>query len=86
MPSGLVNSVIIIVRANMAAGTRRINKSILLTNHKLPSIHSESVSRSRSKGRTYSFVEKTAKMETIVHCKVAKRSRPISQSNPKQIR
>ena len=29
--------------ANMAAVARRINKSILFTNHKLPLIHSESV-------------------------------------------
>ena len=65
MPSGslavgaLVNGVFIIMPANMAAGARRINTSILFTNRKLPSIHSESVPRSSSKGCTYSYAKKT---------------------------
>ena len=36
--------------------SRRINKSILFTNRKLPSIHSESIQKSRSKANTYSYV------------------------------
>ena len=42
----------------MAVGARRINMGILFTNRKLPSIHSESVPRSRSKVSTYSYGEK----------------------------
>ena len=38
----------------MAAGASRINMCILFTNHKSPSIHSESAPR-RSKARTYSY-------------------------------
>ena len=47
--AALVKIVFINVQANMAAGARPINMNILFTNHKLPSIHSESVPRSRSK-------------------------------------
>ena len=50
--AGLVNSVLINVQANMATGARRINMAILFTNRKLHSIHSESVTRSRSKAST----------------------------------
>ena len=32
--------------------------AIHITNHKLPTIHSESVPRSRSKVRTYSYMDK----------------------------
>ena len=53
--AALVNSVFILVQANMAAGTRRINMGILLTNRKLPSIYFESVRRSRSKASTHSY-------------------------------
>ena len=57
--AGLVNSLFINVQANMAAGGRRINISILFPNRKLPSIHSESVPRNRSKAaRTLSQAEK----------------------------
>ena len=42
---------------NMAAGVRRINNRTLFTNRKLPSIHSESATRSRSKPSTYSHAE-----------------------------
>ena len=50
----LVNICIVFinVQANMAAGTRLINMGILSTNHKLPSIHFESVPRTRSKAST----------------------------------
>ena len=37
---------------------QQINMGFLLTNHKLPSIHSESVPRGRPKARTYSYAEK----------------------------
>ena len=47
--AAIVCSVIINVEANMAAGTRRINTSILSTNRKLPSSHSKSVPTYRSK-------------------------------------
>ena len=43
----------------MAAGARRINMGILFTNHKLLSIHSESVPRSRSKASMYFTLEKS---------------------------
>ena len=56
--AGLVNSVFINVQANMAAGARLINTDILFTNRKLPTIHSESVSISRSKASTYNYAEK----------------------------
>ena len=56
--AALVNSVFINVQADMAAGARRINICIFFTNHKLPSLHSESVPRSRSKVSTYSYPEK----------------------------
>ena len=55
----LINSVIINVKANIAAGTLRINMDILFTNRKLPSIHSESVSKSRSKASTYCYAKET---------------------------
>ena len=42
----------------MAAGALRIFKSVLFTNRKLPSIHSESVPRCRSKADTYRPAEK----------------------------
>ena len=41
--AALRNSVCINVQANMAAEARPINMGILLTNGKLPSIHSETV-------------------------------------------
>ena len=44
--------------ANMAAGGRRIDMDILFTNHKLPSIHSLSVRRSRSKAIAFGCAEK----------------------------
>ena len=44
----LVNSASINGQANIAAGARRINMSILLTNRKLLSVHSESVRSSSS--------------------------------------
>ena len=47
--AALVNSVFINGQANMAAVTRLINLGILFTNHKLSSIYSVSVPRSRSK-------------------------------------
>ena len=50
----LVKSVFINVQANVAVGARRLNRDMV----KLPSIHSESVSRSRSKASTPSFAEK----------------------------
>ena len=53
----LVNIVFTIMQANLAAGTRQINKSILLTNRKLSTIHSESVPRRRSKASTYSYAK-----------------------------
>ena len=49
--AALVNSVFINVKANMAAGTLQINMGILFTNGRLPSIHSESVTRSVSKSQ-----------------------------------
>ena len=54
----LVKSVYINVQANMAAGVRRIDMGILFTNGKLSSIHSESVTGSRSKASTYNYAEK----------------------------
>ena len=42
----------------MAAWARWINMGILFTNGKLPSIHSESVPRSRAKAVTYRYAEK----------------------------
>ena len=56
--AALANSVFINVQTNMAAGARLINMGIFFTNRKLPSIHSESVPRSRSKASTYSYAEK----------------------------
>ena len=56
--AALVNSVFINGQANMAAVTRRINLCILFTNHKLSSIHSVSVPRSRSKSIAISYAEK----------------------------
>ena len=56
--AALVNSVPMKVRANIAAVARRINLGILLTNHTLPSIHSELVPKSRLKDSTCSFAEK----------------------------
>ena len=58
--AAFVNSVFIRMhmQANMAAGACRINMSILFTNKKLPSLHSESIPRSRSKASTYSYAEK----------------------------
>ena len=44
--------------ANMAVGARRINNRPFLTNRKLSSIHSESLTRSRSKAIAYSYAEK----------------------------
>ena len=47
----------------MAAGARRINIGILFTNRKLPSIHSESVPRSRPKlpkAVAFSYAERYA--------------------------
>ena len=62
----LVNSVFINVRANMAAGARRINMGILFTNRKLPTIQSESVPRSRSKASTYGHTEKNYQYQNCV--------------------
>ena len=56
--AALVNNFFINVEANIAAGTRRINMGILFTSLKLPSIHFDSVPRSRSKGSIYSYPEK----------------------------
>ena len=56
--AALVNSVFTYVQANMAAEARWINMGILFTNRKLPSIHSESVPKIRSKPSTYSYTEK----------------------------
>ena len=56
--AALVNSVFIIVQANMAEGVLQINKQILFTNRKLPSIHSLSVPRSGSKANSYSYADK----------------------------
>ena len=58
----LVNTVFITVQANMAAMASRINLgilfAILFTNHKLPSIRSDSVPRSRSKAIAFMYAEK----------------------------
>ena len=54
----LVNSVFINVQTNMAAGACQINMGMYFTNHKLPSLHSESVPRSRLKASTYSHDER----------------------------
>ena len=57
--AAFVNSVFINVRANMATGTRRINMVLLtFTNHKLPTIHSASVLRNRSKAIAFSYSDK----------------------------
>ena len=53
----LVNSVFINVQANIAVGARKMNMCIPFTNHKLFSIHSESVPRSGSKASRYSYAE-----------------------------
>ena len=52
-----VYSVFINVQANMAADSRRINMGTLFTNSKLPSIHSESVPRIKSKASTFNYTE-----------------------------
>ena len=56
--AALVNSVFINGQGNMVAESRRINICILLTNHKLLSIDSESVPRRGSKASIYSYAEK----------------------------
>ena len=56
--AALGNSVLINVQANLVAWARQINMGILITNRELPSIHSESVPRSRSKCSTRTFAEK----------------------------
>ena len=55
--AAFVNSIFINVQANMAAVARRIDKGILFTNHKSPSIHSVSVPISRSKAIAFSLAE-----------------------------
>ena len=50
------------MRLNMAGRARRMNKGILFTNRELPSIHSESVPRSRPKASLYSYAEKKMKL------------------------
>ena len=62
----LVKSVYINVQANMAAGVHRIDMGILFTNGKLPSIHSESVTGSRSKASTYNYAEKEETLPIVV--------------------
>ena len=52
--AALVNN----VQANMATEACRTNMGILFTSRKLRSIHSESVPRSRSIARPYSYAEK----------------------------
>ena len=54
--AALVNRVFINVQANIAAGAYQVNMNIFFTYRKLPSIHSESVPRSRSKASTFSFI------------------------------
>ena len=51
----------------MAAGARPINMGMLITNRKLPSIHSELVPRSRSTASTYSYAKDDGKctQETV---------------------
>ena len=62
----VVNSVFINVKANMTAQARRIKMGILFTNRKLPSIHSESVPRNRSKASKYSYAEKLLNFSDIL--------------------
>ena len=56
--AALVNGVYIKVHANIVAGVCQINTGILFTNRKFPSIHSESVPRSRPKASAYSYAKK----------------------------
>ena len=59
--AALINSALINGQTNMAVWAHQINTNILFTNHKLFSIHSESVPRNKSKVRTFSFAEKGIK-------------------------
>ena len=63
--AALVTSVFINMQANMPAGARQVNMGILFTNHKLPSIHSESAQRNRSKANTYSYAEKICRLQML---------------------
>ena len=56
-------SVFINVQANMAAGACQINMDMFFTDCKLPTIHSKSVQRSRSKA--IKFSDKTNKTRYI---------------------
>ena len=58
MVAARVNGVFINVQGIIAAGAHRTNMGMLFTNHKLPSVHSESVPRSRSKANAFTYAEK----------------------------
>ena len=59
--AALVNSVFINVQINMSAEYRRKVAGILFSYREIPSIHSESVPRNRSKASSHSYVEKQSR-------------------------
>ena len=65
--AAITNRVFVIVQANMATGARRINMGIFFfANRKLPSIHSESVPRSRGQKPSHLDTHKNVGREKMV--------------------